>query len=821
VNRHFFGGGFVMLAIFFKTAWRNIIRGKAYSILNILGLAAGMAVALLIGLWVHDQYRWDRYLPGFGDAYQVKTTRSDRSGKHTTANVCLPLADALRRDVPELAYVAVAFGPVSNMLGVDKKTLSPEGIVVGADFLNIFGFPMIAGDRNTALKDANGIVLTASMARALFGSTDVLGKTLLIDGNTPRRVTAVLADLPDHSSFHFSYLSVYDEASAGGYWRASLTDWKQDFCPIYTALRPNASYATAAPKIRLLMQKYAPEVYRTTQTEVSMQPMKDWRLYTSYENGVPTGGLIDYIRLFSIIGVLVLLIACINFINLSTARSEKRAKEVGIRKVSGSSRGALIAQFLAESVLLTFFAFMLSLLMVQLVLPGFDAITRTTIRMPWSNPYFWLIMLGYVLLTGLLAGCRPAFYLSSFRPVEVLKGAARFRTSPGRGTTPWAKFIAVGRGASLPRKILVVAQFSCSIALIIGTIIVYQQLEYARQRPTGLNTDRLITGNAGYYSYHSLKQEVLRSGMVSCMTKSTHGPLSSDFMVAITDWEGRRANEPLTLAGNNVGDSDYFRTLGTEMVAGRNFVGNYAADSTAVILNETAVKRMRFKQPIGQIISWTSTNGPQRLRVIGVVKDALSTSPFQPAEPTVLFYHPEYCYALTYRLAPNVNTAVALAKLKTIFEQSDPRTAYAYTFVDERYAAEFELEVLTGRLAAVFAILAVFISCLGLFGLAAYMGEQRRKEVGIRKVLGASVAQVVAMLGKEFIVLVLISFVIASPVAFYFLHRWLQGYYYRISIGPGVFVLAALLAIVVTAVTIGYQSFRAALMNPAKSLRAV
>jgi hypothetical protein len=278
-------------------------------------------------------------------------------------------------------------------------------------------------------------------------------------------------------------------------------------------------------------------------------------------------------------------------------------------------------------------------------------------------------------------------------------------------------------------------------------------------------------------------------------------------------------NEALTLAANDVADADYFNTMGMQMVEGRNFTGHYGADSTDVVFNESAIKRMRLSQPIGKMISWSAAGVPQRLRIIGVVKDALSKSPFKPAEPTMYIYHPEWCYALTYRLAPGVNTAVALAKLKTIFERSDPRTAYAYTFVDEQYAAEFDLEVLTGRLAALFASLAVFISCLGLFGLAAYMGEQRRKEIGIRKVLGASVGQMVALLGKEFILLVLISCVIASPVAYYFLYNWLQGYYYRITIGPGVFILAAAMAIMVTAVTIGYQSIRTALMNPVRNLR--
>lgn len=469
-----------MLPTFFKTAWRSILRGKIYSLLNILGLATGMAVALLIGLWVHDQYRWDRYLGGFDNAYQVKMTRSDKAGEHTISTACMPLWDVLKRDVPEIAHVAPAFGPVSNMLNTGDKYLYPEGLVVGAEFLDVFGFPMAAGDPHTALKDPNAVVLTASTALALFGRTDVVNKSLLIDGNSPRRVTAVVKDLPDHSSFHFKYLSVFDPASATGYWKAALTDWKQDFCPLYTSLKPNVSDAQVEPKIRLLVKRYAPEVYQMSQTQLSMQSIRDWRLYTEYQNGVATGGLIDYVRLFSIIGVLVLLIACINFVNLSTARSEKRAREVGIRKVIGSSRRALILQFLGESMLLTLLAFVVSLLLVQLALPAFNTLTKTKIRIPWADGVFWLILLGYVFITGLLAGWRPAFYLSSFVPVKVLKGG-------GDGGPGW------------PRKLLVVLQFTCSIALIIGTIVVYQQLEYARQRPMGLDTNRLIHTDAAYY----------------------------------------------------------------------------------------------------------------------------------------------------------------------------------------------------------------------------------------------------------------------------------------------------------------------------------
>jgi putative ABC transport system permease protein len=791
-----------MLKTFFKTAWRAVVRGKVYSLLNILGLATGMAVALLIGLWVHDQYRWDRYLPGFDHAFQVKLTRSEKGGTQTFSNVCMPLWDALKRDVPEVVHIAPALGPVSNMLSVGDKNLSPEGLVVGSEFLDIFTFPMVAGDPHTALNDANAVVITESMARALFGRTDVVNKTLLIDGNTPRRVTAVVKDLPDHSSFHFSYLSVYDPVSSTGYWKTALTNWKQDFCPLYISLQPNVSYAQVEPKIREIVKKYAPEVYQSAHTTISMQPMKDWRLYTEYQNGIPTGGLIDYIRLFSIVGVLVLLIACINFINLSTARSEKRAREVGIRKVIGSSRQALILQFLAESLLLTMVAFVVSLGLVQLLLPAFDALTKTNIRIPWTNGLFWLVLMGYVFITGLLAGSQPAFYLSSFIPVKVLKG--------GR----------VPGGANWPRKVLVVLQFSCSIALIIGTSVVYEQLQYARQRPRGMDTERLITSDAAYYPYEALKREVLGSGMVASMTKSTNGPLNVTVRGPIADWPGRQPNEGLTVAQNSLDDADYFKTLGTPLVAGRNFAGNYAVDSGDVILNEAAVKRMRLTNPIGQVIRWTATGAPSQLRIIGVAKDALSLSPFIPVEPTIYVYHPNWCFTLTYRLAPHVNTAAALSTLTTIFEKIDPRTAYSYRFVDEQYAAEFDLESLTGKLAALFAVLAIFISCLGLFGLAAYKAGQRTKEIGIRKVLGASVGQVVVMLGKEFMVLVVISFLVAAPVAYVFLQRWLEGYYYRISIGTDVFVLAGVLAVVVTAVTISFQSVKAARMNPIKSLRS-
>lgn len=791
-----------MLKNYFKTAWRSLINNKVYSLLNILGLAIGMTVALLIGLWVYDQYSWDSFLPGREQAYQVKYNINNKGDIRTQPDVCLPLGDALKKDIPEIAHVAPMFGSASNMLKVGDKKLYLTRLIIGDEFLDIFGFPMLKGNPHLALKELNSIVLTETSAKALFGNTDVMGKTVRMETDN-LKVTGILKDIPRNSSFRFDYLTSFNAFVTAGWGKDALTNWNQDFFTLYIALKPNASYAQVEPKARMLVKKYAPPIYNTSRKQITMQPMKDWRLYTDYKNGVAAGGLIDYIRMFSITGVLVLIIACINFMNLSTARSEKRAREVGVRKVIGSSRKGLILQFLMESIILTFAAFLLSLALLQFVLPAFNTLTKADIHLPYSNGIFWLIMVSYVLVTGLLAGSRPAFYLSSFQPAKVLKGT-----------------IQTGKAASLSRKVLVILQFTCSIALIIGTIIVYQQIDYARNRPIGYDPNRLLTTDAAYYNYPALKHDLLQSGVVSSITKSTEQITGLTIHYTIDDWQGRLPNEPLSLTMNAVCDTDYFKTLGMRPVAGKNFTGNYAADSLNVILNEAAVKRMRFMEPLNQIISWSNPNAPNHLRVIGVVNDALTNSPFSPTVPTMFVYQPDWTFSLTYRLAPTVNTQAALEKIKTIFNKYDPNIPYSYHFVSDNYAAKFDLEMLMGRLAGIFATLAVFISCLGLFGLAAYMAEQRTKEIGIRKVLGASVSQVLLLLSKDFMILVVISCIIASPVAFYFLHEWLQNYYYRISIGPGVFIVSALTAMLITAVTISFQAVKAALMNPVRSLRS-
>ena len=798
-----------MLKIYFKTALRGLIRDKVYSTLNIFGLATGMAVALLIGLWVYYQYSYDRFLPEYDQAYQVKYNYGTNKGEIDTRDqLPIPLAEVLR-NVPGIEHVALTFsstvyGPLSQILSVGDKKLGPTGMAAGADFLTIFQYPLLKGTADDVLKDPQAIVLTESTAKALFGDEDPMGKTVHYNSGVLLKVTGVLKDLPANSSFRFDFLTTFAWMESALSWvRDGVTDWHLNDYKIYVSLKPHVTYAQVEPQISGLVKKNAPATYRISHQQPILQPLKDWHLFSEYKNGVEAGGLVDYVRIFLIIGILVLVIACINFVNLSTARSNKRAVEIGIKKVVGSSRGSLIIQFLVESVVLAFASFLLALVIVQLALPAFNAMAGTAIKVPYANPVFWLLMMGYILFTGFLAGSRPAFYLSSFQPVKVLKGK-----------------LGVGKSAALPRKILVVLQFSSSIALIIGTIVIYQQINYASNRPRGYDPSRLIVTEGVNGSYAAIKEAALQSGMVANMTVSFAPPTEIYEYGDIERWTGSTpTNVPVKVALNAIGDTDYFRTLGMAFKGGRNFVGNPGgSDTSCVIFNEAAIKRMGIKEPVNQIISWSYATLPKRLRIVGVVNDALMNAPFAPPQPTVFIYQP-WLFTITYRLAPGVDAHVALEKLRTIFDQYRPDIPFQYHFVDESYAAKFALENLVGRLAGIFAALAIFISCLGLFGLAAYVAEQRTREIGIRKVLGASVKGLFFLITKDFILLVVISCLIASAIAYYFLRDWLQGYYYHISLSPVVFLLSAAGAIIIAVATVSFQAVKAALMNPVKSLR--
>ncbi len=789
-----------MFGNYIKTAWRHLVNGKIYSFILISGLAIGMSVALLIGLWVRYMYSYNRFLPRYEQAYQVKLNFSYNGNILTQSGAPLPLADALRKNIPGIRYVAESGWTTPRGVSVGEKKLYLNAGIMGSDFFRIFPFPFITGDSATALQDPYSIVLTESAAKSLFGTGEALNKLVRIENAHDLKVTGILKDLPGNSSFQFDCIIPfsYTEQTDNGV-KQSREQWTNNSFPIYVALQPNASYEQVVRQISNLAQGH--EQGQPAKIEVMLHPFEKWRLYGTFEGGKATGGFIEYVRIFGIIGILVLLIACINFINLSTARSEKRAREVGVRKVIGSERKDLVFQFLAESLVISFIAFLVSLLIAQLALPGFNELTQSKMHIPFSSPLFWCVMAGYVLLTGLLAGIRPALYFSSFEPISILKGT--FKT---------------GRTASWPRKVLVVMQFSCSIALIIGTLIIYNQVQYARNRPAGYNKDGLLAVDMSSdlsRNYQPFKNELLQSGLAGSVTKSSTSLDGFAASFAISDWPGRKKDESLEMVATAVSE-DYFKTVGMRIKEGREFLGE--SDTMNLILNESAVKRLHLKDPVNKLISCEYTSVP--MRVIGIVGDAVMGSPFQAAIPTLFIFNSRWAGSVLLRLADRGDLQDDLAKLKQVCEKYNPSYPLVYHFVDEQYAHKFDAETQVGKLIALFATLAILISCLGLFGLAAYMAEQRTKEIGIRKVLGASTRKVVVMLGREFIVLMLLSCVIAAPVAYYFLQQWLHGYYYRIAIGPGVFLLATALAVTVTVVTVGYQSVRAALANPVNSLRS-
>ena len=758
-----------------------------------------MAVALLIGLWVYDQYSYDKFLPDYQQLYQVRRDFNSNGKILNFTSTSLKLANTLRDQIPDIEYVSIRSGGNQHvLLNKDRRVMLP-GAAVDSDFLKMFAYPLIAGNPATALKETYAIVLTRSAATALFGNEDPMGRMVRIDNQHDLKVTGVLENIPHNTELKFDYLIPFQYESVTNNYVADGVgaSFGNNRFGILVKLKPGVTYAQVRKKIKNI-EHTETNNQNAMLSEVVLQPISHWHLYGNYVNGIEQGGFLDYVRMFTIIGVLVLLIACINFINLTTARSEKRAREVGVRKAVGSLRSDLIIQFLAESLLLTLCAAALALLLGALVLPSFNDLTQSRIRIPFDNPVFWLILIGSTVITAFMAGSRPAFYLSSFQPVKVLKGQ-----------------VTTGKKGSLSRKILVVTQFTCSIALIISTIIIYRQIQYARNRPSGYDISRLMMTDMNdelNHNYTALKNEILQKGIAVGVTKATSPATDVYWHSGVSNWPGMRSGETIEM-GTILVAEDYFKTLGMTLTEGRDF---NPADSLSVIYNETAIQQMRLQRPVGQTITWDTTR-----KIIAVAKDALMVTPYAGADPTQFFYSPRNAgRVMMYRLSPSISTIDAIAQLNTLFAKYNPSYPYTYAFADDAYAQKFALEVLVGKLAGVFAALAIFISCLGLFGLAAYVAEQRTKEIGIRKVLGASIPQVWGLLTRDFILLVGISCLIASPLAWYFLHSWLMKYDYRVSIDAGVFLLAGGMALLITIVTISFQALKAATSNPTTALRS-
>ncbi len=788
-----------MLSNYLLVAWRNLLRYKGYSLINIGGLSVGLAVALLIGLWVHHEYSYDAFLPDGGRLYQVRRNFNNNGDTLTFTSTSLKLAEALRTQVPEIESVAESGWPGYTGMTVGDLKTYVKGTHVGSDFLKMFRYPLLQGNAESVLRDPYSIVLSESTARAFFGNENPVGKTVRFDNQSDLRVTGILKDLPSNSTLQFDFLVPFSHLEAVNPYVKSARSgsFGGNSFNLFVKLKPGVSPGRVGAKIARI-QHTETDNSNAMNSVVILQPLRNWHLYSNYVNGRETGGLLTYVRMFTLVGILVVVIASINFVNLTTARSAKRAREVGIRKAIGSRRGQLIVQFLTESLLLTLAAFGLSLLLVWALLPAFNALLGKPLAIPYGSAAFWGVVLGGIGVTSLLAGGLPALYLSSFEPVKVLKGALR-----------------VGPAAAWPRKVLVVTQFSCSIALIMGAVVIYQQIEYARNRPTGYDINRLLvthTNSELSRNYTILKDELLRGGIAESVTQASSPATDIWWHGGLDRWPGQMANENVEMGFIKV-STDYFKTMGMALAAGRDFRHQY--DTSSAILNETAAKLLRLKEPIGQRVSWQG----REYTIAGVAKDALMQNPFAAAEPILFTCTPEPLPVMLYRLSPRMATPEALARLTTLFNKYNPAYPYNYSFADQDYAAKFNFEVLIGKLAGIFAGLAIFISSLGLFGLAAYMAEQRTKEIGVRKVLGATVVHIWGLLSRDFMGLVLIAFVIATPTASYFLDSWLDKYHYRTSLSWWVFAAVGIAAGVITLLTVSYQSIKAALKDPVKSLR--
>ena len=786
-----------MLTNFFKVAWRNLLRNKGFSFINIAGLAIGMAAAILITLWIQHEMSYDQFHVKKDRIYEA-WNKAHFSGKlqcwNTTPKI---LARTLEKDVPEVERAVRVYWPRNILFSLGEKRLTAAGNQVDTGFLQMFSFPMLKGNPQTALNDGYSIVLTEKLAKNLFGDEDPMGKILKLDNKDNFTVTGILKDLPNNSRFGFEFLTNWELVKRQG---EDDSSWGNNSTRTYVLLKENASMASANDKIKGIKVRYSKD--EDPNWEMFIYPSSRWRLYSSFTNGKEDGGLIDFVKLFGVIALFILLIACINFMNLSTARSEKRAKEVGIRKVVGAQKGSLIGQFIGESIMIACIAGILALGLVQLSLPAFGKLTDKELHLDFANIYFWLSAIGFVVFTGIVAGSYPAFFLSSFKPVKVLKGT--FKAAHALVT---------------PRKMLVVLQFTFAIILIICTSIVKQQIDHAQNRETGYDRNNLVyhfLTDELRKSYPLVKNELLSSGVATSVSR-TSSPLTQGWSDTWGfEWVGKDPADK-TDFDRYVADEELVKTAGFRITRGRDFnLKEFPTDSSGMILNESAVKAMNFKDPIGQIVK----DDGREYHVVGVINDFILQSPYYPTKPMVIEgCSNDWMNVIHFKLNAANSTADNLTKAEAIFKKYNSEYPFEYKFIDEEYSQKFKAEERTGTLAALFAGLTIFISCLGLFGLATYMAENRIKEIGIRKVLGASIPGITALLSKDFLKLVMISFVIASPVAWWMMDKWLQDYPYHVNIHWYVFAIAGLLSFLISVLTVSYQAIKAAVANPVKSLR--
>jgi ABC-type antimicrobial peptide transport system permease subunit len=791
-----------MYRSYFKIGWRNLVDEKGYSLINIGGLALGIAVAMLIGLWVHDELSFDKHQENYNQVAAVLQNGTIDGNIETWSSQSYQLGFELRNNFGNyFKHVVMSTFPSGAILADREKVINVVGTFMEEDGPELLSLEMLHGTR-ASLNDPSSLLLSASVAATLFGTEDPLGKVVKLDNDIDLKVTGVYKDIPDNSSFKGELFFIAPLEIIKNRGRRNF-GWGNNWLQVFVQVAENSDMQQASLAIKDAKIKNVNENDKRFKPELFLHPLSKWHLYSDFKNGVNSGGHIEFVWLFGSIGGFVLLLACINFMNLSTARSQKRSKEIGVRKVIGSGRGQLIQQFLIESLLVVILAFAFAILLVYLMLPWFNSIAAKNIRIDWANSSLWLSCIVLLILIAFVSGSYPSFYLSAFKPIKVLKGTFR-----------------IGRYASLTRKALVVMQFTISVVLIIGTFVVYQQIQFAKSRPIGYDLRGLITvpiqTKEVKKNYTVLRNDLMASGMFTEISASETTVANLWWSDWGFEWKGKDPALQDNVYRGAI-DYDFGKTVGWNIKQGRDFSRSFPSDSAAMILNEAAVKYMGFDNPIGESIRAYG----KTYTVIGVIEDMVTQSLYESNKQTVFVLDPfNNANFINIKINPQFEVTKAIEELNRIFVNHNPGTPFEYRFTDDEFADKFSFEARVGKLVGIFTVLAIFISCLGLFGLASFVVEQRTKEIGIRKVLGASVSGLWKMLSMDFIVLVFIACFIAIPIGYYFTSDWLQHYDYRTEISAGVFLISGVGAIMITLLTISFQVVKAALTNPVDSLKS-
>jgi ABC-type antimicrobial peptide transport system permease subunit len=787
-----------MLKNYLIVTFRNLRRNGFYSFINIAGLAIGITCSILIILWVADETSFDKFHPKADRLYQVWANAHFDGRINSWTSVPLPTADAMKPADANIVRAAVTdWGGDHLLAATDDKRMNKRGFNVGEEFLEMFQFPLIAGDASQVLDDASGIVITESTAKALFGEEDAMGKIIRVDNQFDLKVTGILRDIPPNSSFQFDFLLPYKHWHNTSEWlRENETNWGNYSFQVFVELNDPKNMASVENSIRGMLGEHGED--KEIKHEFFLYPLLRWRLHSNFENGVEQGGMSDYVQLFTIIGVFIIVIACINFMNLATARSERRAREVGVRKSVGSRRRQLIFQFIGESMIIAFISFIIAVIAAQLLLPYFNTLVDKKLFIDYTSKEFWIFSSGLILVTGVIAGSYPAFYLSGFQPVKVLKGKPT-----------------IGKGASLPRKVLVTLQFGFSIFLIISMFVIYNQIQLAKGRDIGYSQENLITVplNKDYHdNLQHLKVELLASGVVESLVRANSAitDINSNNFVG---WPGKPEDLKVIFT-TIVTDYDWAKTMGVKMIEGRDFSEDFKSDSLAIVVNKAAIKIMGLKDPIGtELDLW----GKKR-KLIGVYDDVLMGSPYDEVKPMFAVLD-DWWGSITIRLKQTKDLQGSLSTVENIFKKYGPAYPFEYKFVDVEFQKKFTTINLTSSLASLFAVLAIVITGLGLFGLASFTAEQRTKEIGIRKVLGASVSSLVNLISRDFSILVILAFVIWAPLSWWAMSSYLERYSIRTEIAWWIFPATGAIALIFALLIVSTQALRAAHSNPVNALR--